>query len=555
MTSTDPRAEEVALALARVHLGLAGADTDDAVLRAAASVLAAYGPGVIRLYTLFGGESPVSAELASVWQAGVCPAEDPLLGRRFELADHPVLARWLASPERPLVLHDLAADPRPHVESRGPEGRGTQALVVLPLRDAEAGWLGALVFSWPIVHIPNPRERLVYDLLARAVSAALAGRQALRIHQQALDEANALYVASAALAGAADLEEILAALAEPAQVASAAWTSLWVAEDERLVRRAPAEEPAPTRKLAGLFERPNEPEIFDPVAEDMLDPAAAALGVRAALMLPLGWEGCRAALLELGWTEPRALPRELQRLYAAIAGRAAVLLSGRVLHAEARRALAAGAEPEGLAAAVVVSEGPASPRASAAAAALLERAGDELHALVHDALAAGGAARRELEVRIGAAPLAIEVFAAEGVAVLQDITAFKRAERERLLARGDLIRRQSALLARRELPPIFLSDELALLQLTSPVDAGRARQLAEVAASLGAGARAAIVDVSGATPGPAEIEELVELARTLEVRGIRPVFSGILLDPEVGGDLASFRNLAEALAATLFAPR
>lgn len=554
MSTPDPRAEEVALALSRVHLALAEADTDDAVLRAAALVLAAYGPSVIRLYTLFGADVPVSAELASLWLAGVCPTEDPLLGRRFDLADHPVLARWQAAPRRPLVLHDLTADPRPGAHA---EGRSAQALVVQPLHDAEAGWLGALVFSWPIVHIPNPRERLVYDLLARALTAALAGRQALRAHQQALDEANTLYVANAALAEAVGLDEILAALAEPAQAAGAAWAALWLPEGEQLVRRAPAAEPPPARPLAGaaaLFARSNDPCLFDHVAEDMLDADARAAGVQAALLLPLAWQGHRAGLLELGWVEPRALPRELQRLYAAVAGRAAVLLAGRVLLAEAARWLAAGAAADELSFPVLVSEGPAPPRGNAEAARVLALAGDELHAVVHDALAVGERTRRELEVRVDGTPLWIEVLAEGGVAVLQDITAHKRADRERLLARGELIRRQSVLLSRRALPAIPLSDEVTLLQLPGPLDAARARQLAEVAASIPTSVQAVILDVAAALPlDLATLTELGAVAHALQSRAIRPVVSGTLLDPEA--QLASFRNLTDALAATLFAPR
>lgn len=553
MSTPDPRAEEVALALSRVHLALAEADTDDAVLRAAALVLAAYGPSVIRLYTLFGDGDPVTAELASVWQGGVCPVEDPLIGRRFALADHPVLARWLAAPRRPLVLHDLAADPRPG----GHEGRSAQALVVQPLVDAEAGWLGVLVFSWPIVHIPNPRERLVYDLLARALAAALAGRKALSAHQQALDEANALYVASAGLAEARALDEILAALAEPAQVAGAVWAGLWLPEGDLLVRRAPADEPIPARSLAAaddLFARPNEPCLDEHVPEDTLDPGAREAGAQALLRLPLAWDGHRAGLLELGWTDARAVPRELQRLYAAVAGRAAVLLAGRVLLAEAARALAAGTSHADLRFAVVVSEGPASPRSNAAAGRLLARAGDELHALVHDALASGERSRRELEVRLDGTSLWIEVLAEGDIAVLQDITAHKRAERERLLARGELIRRQSVLLARRALPVIPLSDEVVLLQLPGPLDPARTRQLAEVAASIGGGVQAVVLDIAAALPlDPGTLAELAGVAHGLQARGLRPVFSGTLFDPEA--KLASFRNLTDALAATLFVPR
>src|SRR5690606_767676 len=138
----DPRAEagfsgpqglELAATFARGIHALAQADTDDAVLRAIASIASAYGPSLIRLYSLRddpgdpgshdprfldpsgpraprtgrpSGPAPVPthAELSSTWQAGVCPMEDPLLGRPFALADHPVLARWLAAPGQPLVL-------------------------------------------------------------------------------------------------------------------------------------------------------------------------------------------------------------------------------------------------------------------------------------------------------------------------------------------------------------------------------------------------------------------------------------------------------------------
>jgi anti-anti-sigma regulatory factor len=526
---------ELAAAFARLTLALAEADTDDAVLRAVAQVVGAQGPNILRLYTLHdtGAAAPQTAELASLWHSGVCPAEDPLLGRRFSLADHPVLARWLAAPHQPLVRHDLAADPKPAAHAHE---RSAQALVVLPLRSEDPPtWLGVLVLSWPIVHIPAPRERAVHELLMRSVAAFLAARRALREHQRELDEASAVYVAAATLAEAADLEEILAALAEPGLAAGASSASLWLATGgDRMVRVAPPGEGEPPARslaeLADLFGRPNELCLVEPVDADMFEAPGA-------LLLPLARDGRPIGLLELGWQAARGLPEELRRLYAAVAGPAAAALAGRALLAEAAElatrspvgaVIADDALAPGLSAAVV--------EAVRAAAAAAQEGGAELRRTVADG-------DRVFELRASPVIRGGEV---RGVAVVADITADRRAEAEHQQAREALLLRQAALQARQANPPIPLAPGVVALALAGAVDVARARQLVEVAAGLTGGQ--VLVDLTGVSAlDPDAAAELAHAAVELRARGVEATFTGVR--PEFG-DLPS-RPLAEALAAAL----
>lgn len=552
MSTPDPRAEaELAAAFTRVHLGLAEADTDDAVLRAVAHAVVSHGPHALRLYTLHDDIDalPSTAELASVWQAGICPAEDPLLGRRFAVGDHPVLARWLAAPTRPLVLHDLAADPRAH-------DRSTQALVVLPLRGGDA-WLGALVLSWPIEHTPSPRERAVYDLIARAVSASLAARRALQRHQHAVDEANTLHVAAAALAEAASLDDVHAALAEPAQAAGATWTALWACvrdDGGRLHRVAPAPAPGdspprPLAELADLFARPHEPCLFDQVDPDSLDPGARLAEVRAGLRLPLAVAGRPVGLLELGWPTPRSVPSELQHLYAALDELAATALVSRA-------ALVDLAVDDGAHGTVEFTAG--APAEHDEVAGRLLAAHPELATALTAAFAEASAAKAIVRRTAELGDVTLELLVAadelpgEGVAVLQDISSERRAEAERLRARDALLAAQTALLARQTVPVLPLSDAAVAVPLLGPIDVDRAAQLRDTAAGLGAPVRAAIVDLTNVPAiDPAAAAALADVAATLRARGVEPVFTGIR--PELGlGDLPA-RGLGDALGAALLA--
>lgn len=598
----DPRAEagfhgpqgvELATTFARALLALVEADTDDAVLRAVASAVGSYGPSLIRFYTLRddpgdpgphdprfierSGPRPVEtdavpthAELSSVWQGGICPAADPLLGRPFALVDHPVLARWLAAPRQALVLHDLAADPRPGAH---PGERQSQALVVLPLTTggAEPRWPGVLVLSWRIVHIPSPRERLVYDMLGAAVASLLVARDALRDHQRAIDEANTIYVAALALAEAGDIEETLAALAEPAQAIDAQTAALWLrdpADPTHLVQRGGGE-PArrPLADLAGLFARPNEPWLFEQLRTDTPpeiepgapSPASSAHG--ATLLLPLAWGGREVALLELGWATPRPLPTALRRLYAALAGPAAVTLAGRALLDQAIAAAASG-DPAALeavpAAVIVAEEGGLRGNAAWAGLSLPQDPDSPLLAALAAARASGQELRREVArtptLTAFVAPLPRSPGAV--VAVLLDTWDDARAERLRNEGREVLLERLVPLQSRRAIPVLPLIDGLSVIPLVGALDEARAQQLAEVAGAAPRGPRTIILDFTGVTSvDPATAAVVHDAAHELVARGVSVILSAV---PEVLSSALAFERidtLGDALASALTSPR
>lgn len=580
-----PPGLELLTTLARAILALVGADTDDAVLRAVASVASAYGPSLIRLYTLrddpalaASGEAspgepgavPTHAELSSVWQGGVCPAEDPLLGRPFALADHPVLARWLAAPTRPLVLHDLSADPRAGAQ---PHERSAQALVVLPLRVGEpARWPGLLVLSWKIVHIPGPRERLAYGLLARVVASLLADRDALRAHQRALDEANAVHVVALALADATGRDDILAALAEPAQAIDASSAALWLGDLDRpelLVLAAsagdPAHEPAgdgapapvrPLAEVAGLLARPNEPWLFEQVRSDSSSAASvdAAAPPGTTVMLPLAWNGHEAAVVELAWSSPRPVPAGLRRLYTAVAGQAAIALSGDLLLAAAARAGGAfDLVPAGV---LVVDGGTGAVTAgNAAGEAVLARGRD----VVEQALRGpGGPARLDLELGPQTVALFIGDDARDGaprrLAVVLDTTAQTWAERERLRAREGLLHTQTTLLARRAVPAIAVADTVFVVPVVGGLDDDRAQQLADVLAAVPSAPRTVILDFTGVTAVEPDAAPVVrDAARALAGRGVAVTLTGVPAGLDDGLELERAGTLGEAIAAALVA--
>lgn len=535
MSSPDPRAEaELAAAFTRLHLGLAGADTDDAILRAVAHAVVAHGPHALRLYTLHDegdGGPHATAELASVWLGGVCPAEDPLLGRPFAVAEHPVLARWFAAP-------DGAGDPRA-------ADRGT---VILPLPAGDApGWLGVLTLTWPIEHITSPRERAVHELIRRTVASTLAARRALRRRQRALDEANTLHVAAAGLAEAGDLDEVLAALAEPAQAAGATWAALsaCVRDDAgpRLVRVAPpaSGEPPALAALAALFADAPAPCLYEQVDPDSLD-----VDVGAMVRLPLVIDGRPVGLLELGWPAPRSFPPELRNLYTALGEVAAAVVAG--------RAALAGLGVDVCAGGVIRFADGAPPDIDAPAAKLLA-AHPEAEAALKAAIAGGARARSTIQ----AGDVTLELLVApgpgpgEGVAVLQDISRERRAEAARLAARDALLAAQATQLARQAAPVLPLSPVAAAIPLLGALGGVHAAALREVALGLPVGVRALVVDLTGVTAvAPAAAEALAALTDAARAGDVDVVFTGVRPAFDLP-DTLPVRRLGDALARALLA--
>ncbi|WP_437935675.1 STAS domain-containing protein [Sorangium sp. So ce341] len=120
-----------------------------------------------------------------------------------------------------------------------------------------------------------------------------------------------------------------------------------------------------------------------------------------------------------------------------------------------------------------------------------------------------------------------------------DLTERKRAEQERARLQEEVIQAQEAALAKLSMPLIPIGDDVVVLPLIGPLEAGRVRRVAE-ALSRGIAerrTRTAILDLTGVDAlDPAAIEALIEVVRVVGLLGARAVLTGIR--PEVAHRLA-----------------
>ncbi|WP_437587385.1 GAF domain-containing protein [Sorangium sp. So ce1000] len=120
-----------------------------------------------------------------------------------------------------------------------------------------------------------------------------------------------------------------------------------------------------------------------------------------------------------------------------------------------------------------------------------------------------------------------------------DLTERKRAEEERARLQQEVIEAQDAALARLSVPLIPLRDDVVVLPLIGPLEAGRVRRMIE-ALSRGITARRtriAIIDLTGVDEiAPQAMESLIDAVRVAGLLGAQVVLTGIR--PEVAHRLA-----------------
>ncbi|WP_437276482.1 STAS domain-containing protein [Sorangium sp. So ce375] len=120
-----------------------------------------------------------------------------------------------------------------------------------------------------------------------------------------------------------------------------------------------------------------------------------------------------------------------------------------------------------------------------------------------------------------------------------DLTERKRAEEERARLQEEVIKAQDAALAKLSVPLIPIRDDVVVLPLIGPLEAGRVRRMSE-ALSLGVAnrrTRIAIIDLTGVDEiDPQAMDALLAAVRVAGLLGARVVLTGIR--PEVAHRLA-----------------
>lgn len=580
----------LATRLADLYVALARAADDPAILAAVAAACRPYGLAELRLVYVLSDERgrPREGERVARW-----PDEDDARARRVPLGELPLANLWLRGAAEPLAVADLDHDPRVDPAARARLG-GLGAVTVVPLRDDRLGaWQGVLYLGWSAPHGAGPEEEFVVGALVPAVTAAVSARRTLQAHADALAETHTLYGASAEINQAHGLPDLLRVLGRAAAAHGSTRAWLFSVDDDPETR--PQRGPAATTTLTLEAAWPDPPDpataarhdvaahplvelwqreglvpvhVADVADDRRLDPAsrglAAALGLRSATVLPLAWRGRFVAVIVLAWPEVHAVRPGEQRLYAALARQAAVVLDNRLLLAQARRALAEHRERRGTLEALLgnLPVGVFVHDAATGEAVLRNRAADALTSELadpgvlrcdsdlpaapdeHTVARAARSARlatgefdllhrsgRRTTVDVVSVPMFDERGqVARVVSVYHDISEARRADRERARLQDDLVRLQAAALAERGAPLIPVADEILVMPIVGSVDPQRGHLILETLVGLGGRTRArvAILDLTGARDlDAAAADALVGAARALRLRGVRSILSGV----------------------------
>lgn len=307
--------------LLAIHSALAQADEEQAILAALAAYAQQQGEGCwLELHYIEPKTEPLPVDLRFVagWYDGRGSA-DALAGNIYDFAP---IAAWRAQPDLGIITIEHA-----------PDGG---ALVMIPMISCDL-LHGALFIGWRAVRAIDDDERNIYHDVLPTLAAAVARRRAYIAEQQARQELEMLYRASAAINAANNAEQVKQALArldeamsaeqfsrKDGRIADAIRTLTNTAMDRVRLRRETeaarqrAEQYAAEAQRAAALEERNRlaRQLHDSVSQALY---GIALGARTARRLldrdpmqakePLDY---LLSLAEAGLTEMRALIFDLR---------------------------------------------------------------------------------------------------------------------------------------------------------------------------------------------------------------------------------------------------
>lgn len=308
--------------LLTIHSALAQADEEQAILAALATYAQTQGDGCwLELHYIEPKLEPLPVDLrfAAGWYAGG-NASDAATGSVDDLAP---IAAWRAQPDLNLVTLEQAAN--------------GGALVMIPMICCDL-LHGALFIGWSEARTISEDEQHIYVDVLPSIAAAVARRRAYIAEQQARQELEMLYRASAAINAANNAEQVKQALArldeamsteqfsrKDGRIADAIRTLTNTAMDRVRLRRETeaarqrAEQYAAEAQRAAALEERNRlaRQLHDSVSQALY---GIALGARTARRLLDRGDPMQAkepldyllSLAEAGLTEMRALIFDLR---------------------------------------------------------------------------------------------------------------------------------------------------------------------------------------------------------------------------------------------------
>ncbi|MFO0576934.1 MAG: GAF domain-containing protein [Polyangia bacterium] len=349
--------------LADLHTELVQTETDRELLARLAGYLARWRPLAINLIQFTLGESgePVEGHVSAVWSRGEVRQVEPGY-RRFKVGHYGISKLWLHAPHQPVLLSDIASDPRADSNLReGAAALGYRAVMVMPLySENNGGWQGMVSVNWAEPRTFSHAEFAVCRLLMASLATHIGGQRSKDALRTTLAETELLHEVSKRLNGATSLDETLRALAQPAPFADeldailcsfergdkdkdtggAMWLTVMHGWHEG---REYQNSPVGTRINLGdlpfarlYLDSPGEPILIGDVETDpRLDEVSRAMyrhqGVRATLLLALMLQGRWVGLLNLSWQRPMELGERERRIYRSLAKQAALLVDNRLM--------------------------------------------------------------------------------------------------------------------------------------------------------------------------------------------------------------------------------
>jgi PAS domain S-box-containing protein len=170
---------EKAETIEQISRGLNTADSEDKLLRILAqSALEAGLAGAILLYIDpdEAGE-PEWSEVVALWQREGVPAV--AVGNRYYLPQFPCAKLWMTSPDRPLLIQDVAKGKMDEQLKNLLIQIGASAIALIPL--AQAGrWVGFVIFIWDQPHEFSHREVEIYHTLIGLASPAVESQRLVK---------------------------------------------------------------------------------------------------------------------------------------------------------------------------------------------------------------------------------------------------------------------------------------------------------------------------------------------------------------------------------------
>ncbi len=149
-------------------------------------------------------------EVVAVWRR-----EGPLVmpvGTRFHVPDHQVLEMLRTWPDQPVLVPDVAADPRLDERSRQAQLRiGARSIAAIPLSRA-GRWIGLINLNWAEPHQFSEQEKNLYAALLGIVSPVVESRQLLMAAQARARREQQLREITDRLRNQPDVDGVLRAL-------------------------------------------------------------------------------------------------------------------------------------------------------------------------------------------------------------------------------------------------------------------------------------------------------------------------------------------------------